>query len=939
MKKEAISEKEFQNRIASASDNDEFCPSDMEAFEVAAHFGTDMENGLKKQQVRRNRMKYGLNLSRPEYSTSIKDSLKKQLLYLNLPICVVSLLLCAVFQTGDEIFSPLALALAALFCINAALLRYASSMLNKTMRDNAMRATVIRDGKRISVSSVGLVPGDVIELVSGNIVPADARLAETNGLCVLETPVSGVGVSVAKDAEYISKNEIKGSYNMVYAGTIVTAGSGSAIVCRTGKDARLFPEREEAEKQLPEMLKSACLASRRLSFAVTIVAFIAVLYGFFTEKALVNTYISAIAVSCCCMAGAMEAFCFAAFATGVRRMYKNGALLRRFAATDTLSHIDTVMCDKEIAFPKSELEPKRVFVNRDYYDVTAEGKDNISKVLTYALLCSDVRRIATNAAHGEGFYGLPEDVSLARAYDSVGLNLDGIRGEFFRIEADFDGAVKRALYLHNDKNLYVIRGKPEDILPLCAGYDALTVNNRFDEFSMRRMTDAARAMGDASQHVIAVASAVCDCDSLRNTTMAERRLVLNGFIGLYTSLKLDSASAVYKCAAGGIETVMRSDDAYVTAVSMAKNAGVIRSEKQVMSAEQLAHADRGIYVADSKNYKLFLNYDEEQWLDVLQIRKDFGKTVAVTAETTEAFPLMQTADISFAPAATAPETVKYSADVLLYKSGLKTVESVIRCSKMIYRRIQGVARQYAVGALTLLLCFVCSLVADVECPLRLQDIIIGGCIINTVFSAAVAASPDHRKLLEDKANYNETLLDKLFTLIYSVCATAVIYGLDYMLSGMAAIGPAQRKTTVLLCFVLCMFFHLLFGAEQQHALASSAFKNYYILLSLLGAIAVMAALLTVDSLGVTLRYNKLSYNAILLAVAFSFGLFVLFQIVLIAKELFAKREKKPEKKKEAEEAPAVKEKKEKKPKKEKKKKTKKTETEESESEDYDYDNY
>ncbi len=895
MKHEEISEKEYKSTIADASDAEEFTPSDMEAFEVAAHFGTDLENGLKKQQVRRARMKHGLNLPRPEYSTSLKESLKKQFLYLNLPLCAVSLLLCAAFYEGNELYTPLAMLLLALFSVSAALLRYGSALLNKTMRENAMRATVIRDGKRLSISSVGLVPGDVIELLNGNIVPADARLAETNGLFVLETPVSGVTVSVAKDAEYTTASEEKGSYNMVYAGTIVTGGSALAIVCRTGKDCRLFPERDDAEKQLPEMLKSACLSSRRLSFAVTLLGFIAVLYGFFTERALVDTYMSAMAVACCCMSGGFEALAFAAFAAGVRKMHKNGALLRRFSATDTLCRVNSVMCDKETAFPKSELEPKRVFINRDYYDVTRAGKDSISKVLTYALLCSDVRRVSNAATVGEAFYGLPEDVSLARAYDNVGLDLDSIPQEFFRIEADFEGTVKRALYLHNDKNLYVIRGKPEDILPLCAGYDAFTTNNRFDEFSMRRMTDAARSMGDASQHVIAVASAVCECDSLRNTTMAERRLVLNGFIGLYTSLKLDSASAVYKCAAGGIETVMRSDDAYVTAVNMAKNAGIIKSEKQVMSAEQLRHADRGLYVADSGDYKLYLNYDDEQWLDVLRIRKDMGKTVAVTAESTEGLPLMQEADVSFAPTGTAPETVKYTSDVLLYKSGLKTVEAVLRCSKMIYRRITCAASQYAVGALTLLMCFLGAIVTGIECPLRLQDILIGGCLVNTLFAAAAAATPDHRKLLEDKAVYGATPFGKLFPLMYSLSSAGIIYVLDYVLTLMPMIGPAQHKTTVLLCYILCMFFHLLFGAEQRHVLASSALKNWFVPLSLIGAVAVMAALLSVDYLGVTLRYNRLSYRAILLAFAFAAALFVLFQAMLIIKELLDKRQPKPKK--------------------------------------------
>ncbi len=894
MRKEAVSEKEYANRIASASSNEEFNPCDMEAFEVAAHFGTDMQKGLTKQQVRKARMKWGVNLLRPEHSTAVKDAVKRQLFFFNLPLTVVSLFLCAAFYTGDELFTPLAMLLTVILAVNVALFRYGASLLNKSMRDNAMRATVYRDGKWLSISSVGLVNGDIVALESGDIVPADARLMETSHLSVLESPVTGVTVSVTKDAEYTAANEDNGCFNMVYAGTIVTGGRGLAIVCRTGKECRLFPSDGEAENALPKMFKKSCLTSRRFSFAVTVVCFVAVLVALLLKREIVSAYMSATAITCCCLCGCMDSFSFVAMASGVRRMYKNGALLRKFSALDTLAHADTVMCDKDSAFPKSELEPKRVFVNKDYYAVNKESLPHIKKALTYALLCSDVRRSTASSELGEAFYGMPEDVSLARASDEIGLDIDDIKEEYFRIEAEYDGngMVKRALYLHNDKNLYIIRGKPEDILPLCAGYDAQTVNNRFDMQSKRRMEESAAAMGDASQHVIAVASAYCDCDSLKNTTMAERRLVLNGFIGLYTSLKLDSASAVYKCAAGGIETVMRSSEAYVTAVSMAKNAGVIKNEKQVMSAEQLDFLDRGLYIADSKDYKLYMNLSSEQWLDVLKIRKDMGRTVAVTAASTDELPLMQSADVSFAPAASSPETVKYTADVLLYKSGLKTVETVLRCAKMIYRRINCTLRQLACGALTLLMVFLGSLAFSVECPMRLQDIIIGGCFVNALFAGAAAASPDHRKLLEDRADYDETWFTKLFTLMYALSSAGVIYVMDYALTLMPQIGPAQHKTAVLLCYILCMFCHLLFGAEQRHILDTSAFKNIYIGFSLLGAIATLAALLTVWYLGVTLRYNRLSVEAVLLAVACALALFCLFQIVLIAKELIDKKQKK-----------------------------------------------
>ncbi|MBE6677569.1 MAG: cation-transporting P-type ATPase [Ruminococcaceae bacterium] len=863
-----------------------FNPAEMEAFEVAAHFGTDMSRGLTKQQVRKSRMEHGLNNREKVYDESLGNCVKKQLLGVCTPLMIASLLVCAIFTSGAEIYTPLAAILLAVLLINAFIEQRAAYSLNKSINNTALRSVVLRDGKMLSVGTVALVPGDIIELGSGSIVPADARLAEANRLCVLETPVTGVKVSTEKDAEYLADNEDNGSYNMVYAGTIVTSGNAIAIVCRTGSNCRLFKQGAEPEEQLPRVYHRTKKALDILTVSVALLCFTLVLAGFFMGKPLVDLYLNALACTLCCMQSSSRALMLTGFALGVRSMYKNSAVLRRPAAVDTLCLTDTVMCDKEVAFPLSELEPKRVFINRSYYAVTPESREDIRKVMTYALLCSDVRRSGSKSRLGEKFYGMPADVCLARACDGIGINIDNFKESFFRIEAEYDkdGAVRRALYLHNDSNMLIIRGKPEEILPLCAGYDAQGTNNRFDDYSRRRMEDAAREMGEASQHVIAVASAVCDCDSLRNTVMAERRLVLNGFIGLYTSLELDSASAVYKCAAGGIETVMLSDDAYVTAVNMARNAGIIENEKQVMSAEELKYLDRGLYIADNNNYKLYLNLDDLQWQDVLALRKDSGKTVAVTAHNTDRLALMKEADASFVPAADSPETVKYAADVLLYKRGLKTVEAVLRYSKMIYKRIVSSVRQLALSGVAVFVCMLAGLFLPVDIPLRLQDVIIGGACVNLILAFSAVFTSDHRRLLEDKTDYRGGLRGRLFTLIYGTLAGVGICVLSAVLKELGGTEESRYAST-LLAFTLFMAMGLLFGAEQQHVLHSSAFKTWQIFAGAAAAILLCLVCFGTPSIAQSLMYAMPGYMQALCAVMVPLGVFALFQLVLMTIEL------------------------------------------------------
>lgn len=864
----------------------DFQPAAMEAFEVAAQLDTDINSGLTKQKVRRKRMEHGINLLQPEYNSSMASCVKRQLCGVYLPLTVVSLLLCAAFTDGAEVYTPLAAVLVGVMLITAALESYASSTLNKALKDGAMRATVLRNGKLVSVSGTALVPGDMIELESGSVVPADARLAEANRLTVLETPVTGVRESTEKDAEYIGEDEKNGSYNMVYAGTIVTSGRATAIVCRTGKNCRLY--KNEGSGKLPIMLTGTVKRFSVFSMVLAALCFSLVVAGLVVGRPIVDTYMAAVACAACCMPQSVYALGLGGFAAGVRRMYKKGAVLRRFAAADTLCNVDSVMCDKDVAFPMSELRPKRVFIDKNYFAVSAESRDSIEKILTYALLCSDLRR-STAAKTGDGFFGMPADISLARECDRIGLNIDGFKDKYFRIEAEYakNGAIKRALYLHNDSNLLILRGTPEEILPLCAGYDTGKLNNRFDEYSLRRMEEAAKAMGDASQHVIAIASAVCDCDSLKNTVTAQRRIVLNGFIGLYTSLELDSAGAVYKCAAGGIETVMLSSDAYVSAVSMAKNAGIIKSEKQVIAAEQLKYADRGLYIADSENYKLYLHLDEAQWLDAMRIRRDNGHIVAVTAENTDRTEMMKEADASFASAATSVEAVKYASDVLLYRNGLKTVEGVLSAAKLMYRRIVGVARQLSACGMALFVCFALSLFFGKENPLRLQEMVLGGCLLNLALALASAYAGEHRKLLRDKVDYGGGLFGKAFPLVYGALSGLCVYVVGALLTRLG-VSAEEKALCLLMCLTLCLFTLLLFGAELGPVYTSSAFKNASLPLMGVVCAAFIALLGAVPYVATLLGYALPGYKAALAAVLLPVALFALCQAALMIMDLTGK---------------------------------------------------
>lgn len=178
-------------------------PSEMQPYEVAEILGSDIDNGLTKAGVAHARRKYGSNIIKEELSLSFGQSLKKQLLGIH----GLLVLLCAVILyifTPDPLYMLLAVCAAAVTLVNAYLESRSQKAIKSTLRRVSPKAIVIRDGREFSVDSRALVPGDVIRLEVGRIVPADARLIEANSLTVLETPVTRAKASVGKDASYIA---------------------------------------------------------------------------------------------------------------------------------------------------------------------------------------------------------------------------------------------------------------------------------------------------------------------------------------------------------------------------------------------------------------------------------------------------------------------------------------------------------------------------------------------------------------------------------------------------------------------------------------------------------------------------------------------------------------------------------------------------------------
>ena len=852
-----------------------FFPPGMQPFEVAELLETDLVSGLSRKQIRRRAVKHGANIIQNEYKLSFVQSIKNQLKGISGALLITCSLVMYAF---DRQYSYIAMAgmIAALMLFNAILESSAFGALNIPRKYSAIKTSVTREGITDITDSRRLVPGDIIYFYEGMVIPCDARLIDDKMLSVLETPVSGNRSSVIKDSSFIARSDNELVYpNMVYAGSIVTSGEGSAIVCSTGKDTLIRRTTADKRDYQPNLLKYIKNTCKYTSIIALVACFVLLFTGVIVGRDITGLFIVSLSVGAVALCDSMAALAAASLGYGAKKMAYHGSVVKNLNCITGLCETNTIMCSKNIAFPPQKMNLSGIYIDNIFQPADKKLNDRTKELLYLFLACSDIRvnkqskkRIGTAK-----FAGTLHDQASAVYLSEKGYDVTAELSEFFRIQSErsLSGEINRALILYKGRNLVVLKGAPEFILSRCTGYDLNGTGYKLSGVTRKRILAALEEHSQKNGYIIAIAVGETTADNLRDIT-AEKRLMFKGFITLYGSLDVNIASAVYKCNQSGIETVVSCSDSFYTAFNTAKNAGIINAENQVVTAEQMRSCDRGLFIANCPDYKLFLNLMDSEWLQILKYRRQEKRTVGVTAERTEDLPLMKEANISFVPDS-APDTLKQSADVLLLSGGIDTLADCLQYARLIFVRIHSVAEFLAVGATSLFLSVFLSLIFGLELPFRVQDILFGGIVFNLFFAISLAFLPANRKLLLEKLpkyGHSPSFFDFLNPLIYSSGAALCL---------MLIFGLTGSYSSTLLGFTALLFLYALTNISRTSIFRKKSVYNLPLLLALFVSSGIMAALFFIQPMRDIFIYTEINSVQLGISLAVSGGYFIILQLI------------------------------------------------------------
>ena len=553
----------------------------------------------------------------------------------------------------------------------------------KTM--TAATSKVMRDGRLTVVKSEELVPGDVIHLEAGDSVPADARILECASLKVEEAALTGESVPVLKDAAALSGDEVPlgDRKNMLYMGSTVVYGRGTAVVCDTGMDTemgKIADALTQAQEEMTPLQRKLASLSRVLTWLVlgicaAIFAVGVIRAGKLTLDVMIDTFMMAVSLAVAAIPEGLAAVVTIVLSIGVTKMSRRNAVIRRLTAVETLGCAQVICSDKT-----GTLTQNRMTVVESY----APDKALLARGMA---LCSDAELDERHEAVGE-----PTECALVNFAYANGLSKDNLKAETPRIaEAPFDSMRKMMSTLHRTGSGVVqyTKGAPDEILARCT--------KRLTPEGVRPMMQKDREeimaenkrMADRALRVLACAKR--DWDALPEDTSAEaieNGLTFIGLTGMIDPIRPEVKAAVDKCHDAGIRVVMITGDHIDTAVAIARELGILTDPSQAVMGSELNHMTDSELDEVIERYSVYARVQPEHKVRIVEAWKRRGKVTAMTGDGVNDAPSIKAADIGVGMGITGTDVTKNVADMILADDNFATIVSAVEEGRRIYANIR-----------------------------------------------------------------------------------------------------------------------------------------------------------------------------------------------------------------------------------------------------------
>lgn len=871
--------------------------------------------GLTEAEARRALEKYGRNKIKAQKKNSWVKTLISQFTDLMIIILIASSIISFFLGENSE-----GIAIVAIILINGFLGFFqemkTEKALDALMDMAAPHARVVRDGKIEDIEAELVVPKDLIVLEAGNRVPADAVVIEANSLFADESMLTGESIPVPKtafDDRKSKEDKIKNS-NVVYMGSMITSGTGKAVVVNTGMNTEMGKIADmivtAGTKETPLQKKLERLGEIMVTICLAICAIVA-LIGIFRGEPIIQMLLGGISLAVAAVPEGLPAVVTIALAIGVRRMVQRNALIRRLPAVETLGCATVICSDKTGTLTENRMTVVSAFAGKNPYTLERNSKGGISVycrgrevrvdrtfglklLLKIGMLCSNTHiNKADNKRNEIDIEGSPTEVALVRAALDCGIDRNSVDSNYTRVrEIPFDSDRKLMSVIcraYNGELFLFAKGAPEIILGKST---RILISDRerditFDDEELiirecRNMTSRAlRVMGFAYRTVRPE-------ELWRNDI--EKDFVFVGLAGMTDPPRKEAKDAVARCRRAGIKTVMITGDHRETAAAIAESLDIYRPGDLIITGPEMDEmSDRELENVCEKA-TVFARVFPKHKLRIVRAFKNKGHIVAMTGDGVNDAPAVKDADIGIAMGKSGTDVTRQSAAMILMDDNFSSIVAAVEEGRNIYSNIRKFIRYLLSCNVGEVFTMFLSMLFGLPIPLLPAQILIVNLATDGLPAIALSMEPGDPEIMEKPPRKPD---ESIFA--HGLSSVIALRGVLIALSTLASFLIVFRlsanidvaRTAALVTLVMSQLIHVFeCKSETKGLFEINLFSNIYLVLAVISSILLLLAVIYIPPLRPILGTMPLKVNDW----SISFGISLLVPILSsLASEIRRKR--------------------------------------------------
>ena len=808
--------------------------------------------GLTDEEVKKRRKKYGEN----KFVEKEKDGLIKIFFNQFKDSLVIILLIAAIisfFSGNKDSTVVIVLVLVLNSILGAWQTVKAQKSLDSLKKMSSPKCKVIRDHEQLEVDSSELVPGDIVIIEAGDIVPADGRVIENFSLLVNENSLTGESNSIEKTDEVLHYEDLAlgDQVNMVFSGSLVNYGRAKILITETGMSTQLGKIAtllDQTEENITPLQKSLDIFGKRLTLGIVVLCvFIFGIYVYHGNTIL-DSLLLAVALAVAAIPESLNPIITIVLSLETEKLAKENAIVKELKSIEALGSISVICSDKTGTLTQNKMTVKKIFINGK---LDNEYSLNINKKIDKLLLDSFI--LCTDATDT---IGDPTETALIHLTQKYDMSFRDERKDNKRIsEIPFDSVRKLMTVLYEDKKgKYIVftKGAFDSLVTRFKYFidESGDIQNINDEF-IKKIEKVNNDLAEEGLRVLTFAYKYIDGEK-ELTTQDEDSYIFHALVGMIDPPREESKVAVQECIRGGIKPVMITGDHKITARTIAKNIGIFKDGDMAIEGVELEKMSDEELEKSVEKISVYARVSPEHKIRIVNAWQKLGKIVAMTGDGVNDAPALKKANIGIAMGITGTEVSKNAASMILADDNFSTIVKAIITGRNVYRNIKNAIGFLLSGNTAAILAVLYSSLANLPVIFSPVQLLFINLLTDSLPSIAVGVEPKNEDILDEKPrDPNEAILTKRFS--SKLIIEGILIAVFIIIAFYIGLKDSALKGSTMAFATLCLarLFHGIDYRGQRNVFAIGFFKNKFSLIAFgLGFILLNLVLLMPSLYGV-----------------------------------------------------------------------------------------